>query len=114
MKRATREFQLAGPDEVMLPPFYAELFGWEVDTPFLMRCGIIRTPEPENDGVGASPCCSPMVKLYVQTDDLQASLEKAEKLGGVMVQEPLVIPGGPVLAKFADPRGNVVGLVKGM
>jgi predicted enzyme related to lactoylglutathione lyase len=30
------------------------------------------------------------------------------------VQEPMDIPGGPSVAMFADPQGNVIGLVKGM
>jgi predicted enzyme related to lactoylglutathione lyase len=108
-------FELVGPDDVTLPHFYAELFGWDADASFLMKCGIIRPMEPGTDGgVRPSPGCSPMVKIYVQTDDLQAMLKKAEVLGGVTVQQPVGIRGGPTLAKFADPRGNVVGLVEGM
>jgi predicted enzyme related to lactoylglutathione lyase len=55
-----------------------------------------------------------MVTFYVESDDLKASLDKAESLGGKRVMEPMDIPDGPAIAMFADPQGNVVGLVKGM
>ena len=55
-----------------------------------------------------------MVTFYVDTDDLQASLDKAEALGGKTVLEPMDIPDGPSIAMFADPQGNVVGLAKSM
>jgi predicted enzyme related to lactoylglutathione lyase len=50
----------------------------------------------------------------VQVDDLQAALDKAESLGGKTVMAPDQVPGGPALAMFADPEGNVIGLVSGM
>jgi predicted enzyme related to lactoylglutathione lyase len=28
--------------------------------------------------------------------------------------DPMDVPGGPSIAMFTDPQGNVVGLVKGM
>ena len=54
------------------------------------------------------------VTFYVEVDDLQAALDKAEKLGGKTVMPPMDVPGGPSIAQFTDPGGNVVGLVKGM
>ena len=65
-------------------------------------------------GVGPSQDGSSLVTFYVQADDLQAALDKAEKLGGKTVMPPMDIPDGPSIAQFADPDGNVVGLVKGM
>ena len=50
--------------------------------------------------------------VYVEVDDLQAHLDKAVSLGGKVVTPVTTIPGMVTLARFADPMGNVVGLVK--
>jgi hypothetical protein len=52
--------------------------------------------------------------VYVEVDDLQQALDKAESLGGKTVMPPMDIPDAVSLAMFTDPSGNVIGLVKGM
>jgi predicted enzyme related to lactoylglutathione lyase len=44
--------------------------------------------------------------------DLQAYLDRIEQLGGKTVVPVTEIPGLVTFAQFADPEGNVVGLVK--
>jgi len=51
--------------------------------------------------------------FYVQVPDLQATLDQAVAKGGKVVMPPMEIPGMVTLAQFADPEGNLVGLVKG-
>lgn len=50
--------------------------------------------------------------FYVQVDDLDAYLKKAESLGGRTVVPPTEIPNMVTFAMFADPDGNAVGLIK--
>ena len=52
-----------------------------------------------------------MVTFYVEVSDLKAHLEKIEGLGGKTTMPPMYIPGGPKIAMFADPEGNVIGLL---
>jgi uncharacterized protein len=52
------------------------------------------------------------VTIYVEVPDLQAALDRAVKLGGSVVTPPTEIPGVTAIALFADPDGNVTGLVK--
>lgn len=52
----------------------------------------------------------PYVTIYVEVDDLQAALTRAEQLGGKTVVEPMPIPGFGAFAWFRDPGGAVVGL----
>jgi predicted enzyme related to lactoylglutathione lyase len=55
------------------------------------------------------------VTFYVELDDPQAYLAKAEKLGGKTVVPPTEVPEfGLTFAFFADPEGHVVGLSKGV
>ena len=46
-------------------------------------------------------------------DDLQAYLDRAESLGGKTLMPPTEIPGIVTLAMFADPEGNVTGMILG-
>src|SRR5262249_32611899 len=49
---------------------------------------------------------------YVEADDLQATLDKAESLGGKTVVPVTVIPNMVTWAMFSDPDGSLVGLFK--
>lgn len=58
-------------------------------------------------------CSDNGVTIYIQVEDLQASLDKAESLGGKTCVPPTVIPGGNgSFAMFLDPSGNCLGLYK--
>lgn len=46
-------------------------------------------------------------------DDLQAMLDHAVALGGTVVMPATEIPGVTMLALFADPDGNAIGLTTG-
>ena len=45
-------------------------------------------------------------------EDLQATLDKAESLGGKTTMPIMEIPGMVTLAQFSDPDGNVIGIVQ--
>ena len=52
------------------------------------------------------------VVFYIEVDDLQAYLDRIEQAGGTTVVPVTEIPGLVTFAQFADPQGNVVGLLK--
>jgi len=52
--------------------------------------------------------------VYAEVDDLQATLDKVQQLGGKTIMEPTDVPGGPKIAMFTDPAGNITGIMKGM
>ena len=64
-------------------------------------------------GIGPTQGGPGWVTVYVQVDDLQAYLNKAESLGGKTIMPPTEIPDYVTIALFADPHGNTIGLVKG-
>jgi uncharacterized protein len=108
-------FEIAGPDAVKLQQYYRDLFGWTIDASNPMNYGIVSGSDGGiGGGVGPTPDGQPHVTFYVATDDLQATLDKAASLGGRVIVPPADIPDGPSIAQFADPQGNVIGLVKGM
>jgi hypothetical protein len=81
-----------------------------------MKYGIVDTggrPGGINGGVDPARDGSKRVSRYAQVEDLQATLERAEHLGGKTILPPTEVPGGPKLAMFADPAGNITGLLMG-
>jgi uncharacterized protein len=109
-------FEIMGGEGRQLEEFYGELFGWKINSNNPMKYGVVDTgggPGGIDGGVGPAHDGRKRVSVYAQVKDLQATLERAEKLGGKVILPPTEVPGGPNLAMFADPAGNVTGLVLG-
>ena len=107
-------FEVVGSDGSKLQDFYRDLFDWKISTDNPMNYGIVDNGgEGINGGVGQSPN-GPHVTWYVQVDDIDASLAKAESLGGKTVMPKERIMDMVTLGLFTDPEGNLVGLVEGM
>jgi predicted enzyme related to lactoylglutathione lyase len=109
-------FEVMGGKGVELEKFYRELFGWRINSDNPMKYGIVDTggaPGGINGGVGPTTDGSKRVSIYAQVADLQATLDLAENLGGKTILAPTEVPGGPKIALFADPAGNVTGLMLG-
>jgi predicted enzyme related to lactoylglutathione lyase len=112
MGQKVSHFEIHGSKE--LSQFYTDMFGWHVDANNPMNYGIVDTHGGEggiNGGISADD--ENWVTVYVEVDDLQAALDKAEGLGGKTIMPPSEV--GPVsIALFQDPSGNKIGLSKGM
>lgn len=94
--------------------FYATLFGWKVDANNPMHYGMVQTETGRgaDGGIVHNDNAPQGFTIYVEVDDLQSYLDRAVGLGGKVVMPLTVIPGMVTMAMFADPQGNVVGLVK--
>jgi predicted enzyme related to lactoylglutathione lyase len=106
-------FEVTGKNGDGLVSFYEQMFDWK--TQGLPELGYTLV-EKEGDGIaggiGSSQDDGPgHVTFYVQVEDPQAALDKAESLGGRTVLPVMTIPNTVTLALFADPEGHVVGLV---
>jgi predicted enzyme related to lactoylglutathione lyase len=107
-------WEITGKNAAQLQPFYSSIFGWQIDTNNPMSYGMVNTGgEGINGGIGPSDGPN-QVTFYIQVPDLQATLDQVEKLGGRTLIPHDEVPGaGVTLASFADPEGNVIGLIKG-
>jgi uncharacterized protein len=113
MAHAVVHFEIGGPDDEQLAKFYADLFGWGV-TP-IPGAGYTlldtRSGAGINGGIMRSADGESSVMFYIETDDLQAALDKINLLGG-KTQAPITeMPGMVTYARFADPDGLQIGLV---
>lgn len=107
-------FEIMGKDGNKLQKFYGDLFDWQINSDNPMNYGLVEAGDTGiGGGVGPSQEGQPgYVTVYVQVPDLQASLDKVEKMGGKTIVPPTEIPNMVTFAMFSDPEGNVVGLVK--
>jgi hypothetical protein len=116
-------FEVLGRDAEKTQSYYSQLFGWEIEPlPFEnpTQYGLIEREGNINaegagigGGVGGAPDGYPgHVTFYVEVDDVEAALAKAESLGGTRTMGPDQVPGGPVIGLFKDPDANTVGVVQ--
>jgi predicted enzyme related to lactoylglutathione lyase len=114
-------FEVIGKDGDKLRNYYSGLFGWEIDASNPMNYGVVAREGNTNadgagigGGVGAAPeGYDGHVTFYIEVPDVEASLAKAEELGGTRVMGPDEVPGmGIVLGHFNDPEGHLVGVVQ--
>jgi uncharacterized protein len=109
-------FEVTSPDHERAQKFYSELFDWRVAAdPSMGGYGLVDTGAGEEaigGGIGrAESAADAGVKIYVRVDDLDAYLDRAERLGGKRVVPPTDLPGD--FGRFAiltDLDGNAVGL----
>lgn len=105
-------FEVLGKDVKKSQEFYANLFGWHVDANNPMNYGIVDThDEGINGGIAASDGPT-RVTIYVQVDDINDYLKKAEGLGGKTIMPRTEIPNMVTMALFSDIDGNTIGLVE--
>lgn len=106
-------FEIAGPDGDRLVAFYRQLFGWE---PQDAGPGYWIVP-PQGGGIGGGLMQTPegvppYLTVYVETDDLQATLERGVELGGTVLVGPTPIAGVGSFAMLQDLDGNPISLLK--
>lgn len=113
MSHAVVHFEVTGRDVAKLHAFYRDLFDWKTQAvPGMEYVLVEKEGEGIAGGIGGSPDGGSLVTFYVQASDPQAVLDDAVRLGGTVIKEVDVMPQ-VTLAMFADPEGNVVGVVKG-
>ncbi|MDQ0380268.1 VOC family protein [Amycolatopsis thermophila] len=106
-------FEVISPDAERARKFYAELFGWQIGAdPAMGGYALVDTGGGIGGGIGPSTAPGDAgVKIYMRVDDLDAYLDRAERLGGKRLVPPTDLPGDfGRFAIFTDPDGNQVGL----
>ena len=106
-------FEVLGQDGERLQQFYRDLFDWKIDANNPNKYGYV-TPEEGGirGGIATGQNGVSMQTFYVQVENLQATLDKANELGGKTIMPPTEIPGANVtIAMVGDPEGHVIGLV---
>lgn len=108
-------FELMGPDGDVQRDFYAAMFGWNLQA--VPGFGAYYTVGKDaigiDGGVGKGPDEGPSyATIYIEVDSIDEHLGRIEAAGGSTIVPRTVIPDTVTFAMFADPAGNVVGLME--
>lgn len=111
-------YELMSDDVEQAFDFYHELFGWEkgdaVDMGDAGLYQLVRMAGGDTDAIGMMnrPEEVPMSYwlYYVNTDDLDAAVERVVPNGGQVIMPQIVVPGGDRISVCMDPQGGAFAL----
>ena len=105
-------FEIGCRDSARTQEFYSKLFDWQIQQAgpaAMIATGGTGGIDGHITSLGHEP--HNFVTVYVQVNDIEAYLAKAQSLGGKKIVGPIEIPTGS-FAWMADPEGTVIGLFK--
>ena len=107
-------YELTTSDHAAAFEFYTALFGWVKTEAMDMGPGGTyqmygRLAGQSIGGMSNKPADQPGPPaywlLYVRVDDVHAKIEQVKQLGGQVLNGPMEVPGGDVVAQCMDPQG---------
>ena len=117
-KNAVVHFEIYADDPDALAKFYTSLFDWKVESVPGMDYRMVQTTDTAaggqptsagiNGGIAKRPAGYHMngSANYVAVESIEATVEKAKKLGARITKEKMAVPGMGWFAMFIDPQGN--------
>jgi len=113
MAQPVVHFEIGCRNSQKTQEFFAKLFDWNINVQgpaALINTGSKDGIQGHITALGHEP--HNYVTVYVEVDDLQAYLDKANQLGGKTLVPPVEIPSQGSFAWLADLDGNIIGLWK--
>ena len=121
MGRPIVHFEVMAKDATAIRSFYADLFDWKIDADNPLNYGMVSPDDNAPGGAGTSGIGGGIGQMpegmgdgyatfYVDVDDVEAALSKAENLGGQRLMGPENVMEGLTIGLFTDPEGHIVGL----
>ncbi len=117
-KHSIVHVELPANDPEAAAGFYSSLFGWKTESSATGGGAYWHFRPDDQPGGGFNPVGTEGMMqvepgdifIYISTDDIEATLAKAESLGGKILMKKQEIPGMGWWALFADPTGNKIGV----
>jgi predicted enzyme related to lactoylglutathione lyase len=108
--------EFSAKDREAAGKFYGEIFGWKIEQMPQMNYATFDAEGGPGGGFNPLSDENPAgtVTVYIETDDIDATLAKISAKGGKVVAPKAEIPGYGWFGIFADPTGNKVGLYTAM
>jgi uncharacterized protein len=95
--------------------FYREMFGWQINTNNALGYRVVDTCSEEGASGGiwpAPPGASSFVQLFVEVEDVAATVLAATRLGAKVLVPPQKLPDGDEMAILHDPEGIPFGVTR--
>jgi predicted enzyme related to lactoylglutathione lyase len=104
-------FEIRTQDPDATRSFFADLFGWAYPEGAFPGYTYVDSGVPDAlpGGIGPLQGGSEAVLFFVGVDDVEATLKRAEELGGRTVQPATSVPG-VTFGVMSDTQGHLVGL----
>ena len=104
-------FEIRSKDPDATRGFFGDLFGWEYSDGGLPGYTYVNTGADNAipGGIGPVQGGDDAVVFFVGVDDVEATLKRAQELGGTTVQPATSVPG-VTFGLLADAEGHVVGV----
>lgn len=115
MRNPVVQWQLITRNPDRLAQFYSGLFGWEVNADNALGYRIVDTGTERgiNGGIWPAPPAAPsFAQLFIEVEDVAATVESAVALGARILVPPQTLPDGDELAILHDPEGISFGVVR--
>lgn len=106
-------FEIKAQNGEELGKFYSGLFGWHAQKFGDQNYVLIDTHAGKGINGAIGDTDAPNATFYIEVPDLKPALDEIESLGGKIRIPPTEVPNVVTFATFADPEGNVIGLVQG-
>jgi predicted enzyme related to lactoylglutathione lyase len=103
-------FEVLGSDAERTQRFYSELFGWSLNDAGFPGYRLVDTQSGEGSiggGIGGGGQAGTWATVYASVPDVEATLAKAEQLGGARVYGPDQVDDHMQTGALRDPAGNV-------
>lgn len=113
MDGAVSRWQIISKDPESSARFYSSVFGWTIDSNNPLGYRELSAKDKGGIDGGIWPCPPegrPMVQLFVETSDLEATLRRATKFGAQVIIPPQLLPQGERMSVLVDPEGIPFGL----
>jgi predicted enzyme related to lactoylglutathione lyase len=102
-------FEVLGGDAQRTQSFYTALFGWTVKEGF-EGYRMVDTGEGRGIQGGLGSGQAQWATIYASVPDVEATLAKAEELGGSRVYGPMAVDDHMQTGALRDPAGNIFGV----
>jgi predicted enzyme related to lactoylglutathione lyase len=113
MSHPVVHWEVGTSDAAATREFFAKAFGWTMTDAGPEYTLVVPADGGLGGGIMQTRAGMPSyVTIYIQVDDLDAKLAEIAALGGHTVVPPTQINDDMTFAMFADPSGNVVGLLR--
>ena len=101
------QFQIVAKDPDKATEFYSKLFGWTIDTDNAMGYRVVNTGSESGIQGGIWP--SPpeghaLVQLFIEVENVKATVEQATQLGAKVIIPPQTLPDGDEMALVQETR----------
>jgi predicted enzyme related to lactoylglutathione lyase len=109
-------FEIMTRGAAALREFYTSAFDWRPEpSPGAsdVDYAMVHNGAGIDGGIGEAPeGYDGHVTFYIGVPDINAALDRIERLGGTRMMGPEPVPNGPTIALFRDPHDNTIGLVE--